>query len=420
VSDPSADVTSTQSWDIVDDDTPPPAAWPDSRSGGERGPHADPYTAGLAGAGEPAPPSPGRPGPGGPSREDPGASRPGRAAAGLIEADAAMPDRTASDLLGPGAGAPDRADPREAGPGPDTRRGRPPDQEDGPPRTREVRRTPSGPGAGGPAGTGPRPVQEPGRGPGPRGRGTRGRARPRRGRGRVLLICGVVGVVVLAGIAYFLLSAQNPKPAPAASSSHRVRPKASRAAATPSPTPSLGPWGHIVSRATDPTPLSLAELFPAQFTDGAASYTKTVQKAKVHCRQALIGGGLTAAVSRAGCTQSMRASYLSSNMMGTIGVLNLVTAAAAEKAGKAAGPSGIIAQLPGTAGPTKRLTKGTGLEAAEVKGHYLVLVWAEFTNLRPPKSAAERQQLEAFISILIQKTANVSLANRMVTGQPPS
>jgi hypothetical protein len=132
-----------------------------------------------------------------------------------------------------------------------------------------------------------------------------------------------------------------------------------------------------------------------------------------------MGSALTAAVGHASCTQAMRASYLSSNqVMGTIGVLNLATAAAAEKAGKAAGPAEFIAQLPGVAGPTKRLGKGTGFEAAEVKGHYLVLVWAELASLRPPKGAAQRQELEAFISILIQKTANVSLATREVTGSP--
>src|SRR5258708_8732921 len=104
--------------------------------------------------------------------------------------------------------------------------------------------------------------------------------------------------------------------------------------------------------------------------------------------------------------------------MGTIGVLNLTTAASAKKAGKAAGPAEFIAQLPGASGPTKRLTKGTGIEAAEVKGHYLVLVWAEFANLRAPKSAAQRRELEAFLSVLIQKTPNVSLPRPLITGPP--
>jgi hypothetical protein len=133
-----------------------------------------------------------------------------------------------------------------------------------------------------------------------------------------------------------------------------------------------------------------------------------------------MGSQLVTAVSHAGCTQAMRASYLSADhkLMGTIGVLNLVTAAAAEKAGKVAGPAEFIAQLPGTKGPTRNLTKGTGFEAAEVKGHYLVLVWAEFADLRAPRSAAQRAELESFISLLFQQTANVSLASREVTGSP--
>jgi hypothetical protein len=167
-------------------------------------------------------------------------------------------------------------------------------------------------------------------------------------------------------------------------------------------------------------PLTLAELFPAQFTGGGTSYTRTVQKAKTHCATALMGSQLVTAVSQAGCTQAMRASYLSANhkLMGTIGVLNLVTTAAAEKAGKASGPTDFIAQLPAASGPTHNLTKGNGFEAAEVKGHYLVLVWAEFANLRAPRTAAQKTELESFISLLFQQTANVSLASREVTGRP--
>jgi hypothetical protein len=225
-------------------------------------------------------------------------------------------------------------------------------------------------------------------------------------------------VAVGAGAGYFLLAGRHQQGPTAAL--HPARPKPSPKGASPNPPPSLGIWGHIASRASDPLPLTLTELFPARFADGGIAYTRTVQKARGHCSEALIGSALPSAVSHAGCTQVMRASYLSSGnkMMGTVGVLNLTTAAAAEKAGKAAGPAEFIAQLPAATGPTKRLTKGTGIEAAEVKGHYLVLVWAEFANLRPPKSAAQRRELEAFISVLIQKTANVGLANRMVTGRP--
>jgi hypothetical protein len=269
-------------------------------------------------------------------------------------------------------------------------------------------------------GTGPRPVQAPARGPGTRGRGSRGRKRSRRrgSRIRVLLACGLA-LIVVAGAAYFLLARGHKSPAPAADPQPTTGARSSPTS-SPSPSPSLGPWGHIESRALDPVPLSLAELFPASFSDGSTTYVMTVEKAKVHCAGALAGSQLTSAVGQAGCTQAMRASYLSSDkLMGTIGVLNLSTAAAAEKAGKAAGPSEFIAQLPATSGATKNLTKGTGFEAAEVKGHYLVLVWAEFADLHAPRTALQRSELQNFISLLMQKTVNVSLATRQVTGSPP-
>ena len=374
VSDPAADVTSTQAWGVVDDAA---TGWSDLNSGSEPGWYA--------------------------GRTTPGAD---------YDVDQAGPRQAAPDAFGPAA--PDAFDP--AGPGePAPRRDRPrraqPDDAGDGLRTRQARR------ASGGAGT--RLTQEPQRrpgtpGPGSGGPGSRGRARPRtRSRpGRLLAV--VLAVAVIAGSAgYLWFSSHHGAPAAA---QHQPTP---RSDPTPSSSPSPGVSDHIASRTSDPVPLTLAELFPAQFSDAGITYTRTVQKAKTHCAQALIGSALTSAVSHAGCSQVMRASYLSSNkLMGTIGVLNLSTFAVAKKAGKAAGTADFIAQLPAARGPTKRLTKGTGVEAAEVKGHYLVLVWAEFANLRAPKSAAQRRELEAFISALIQKSANVSLAVRMVTGRP--
>ena len=169
----------------------------------------------------------------------------------------------------------------------------------------------------------------------------------------------------------------------------------------------------------DPLPLTLGQVFPAAFTAGAA-YTRTIRRIGKNCATAVGGAKLQHAVRRPGCSQVLRASYLSASqkLMGTIGVLNLKTVKAAERAGKAAGPSEFIAQLDAPKGPTRNLTKGTGIEEALVKGHYLILVWAESTTLRKPKTAKQRAELEAFLSTLIQHTANVSLTNRMVTGHP--
>jgi hypothetical protein len=300
------------------------------------------------------------------------------------------------------------ADLDHAGSGPDPRTGPHPRAGGSRRRGREPR--------GGSRATRPdaRPPAPPG--PGPRSR-ARAHAQKRPG---ITMIASVLAVLVVVGAGGYLWFSTRSSPTAAVASPAATPGTSPSAAASSTTLP--GPWGDIVSRASDPAPLTLSELFPTEFTNGAAIYAKTVQQARPRCPGALIGSQLISAVNKAKCSQAMRASYLSSDqsIMGTIGVLNLNTAAAAAKAGKAVGPSEFIAQLPGKTGPTKKLTKGTGIEAAEVKGHYLVLVWAEYSNLKAPGSAARRQNLETFISLLIQRTANVSLATRMVTGKPPA
>jgi hypothetical protein len=197
-------------------------------------------------------------------------------------------------------------------------------------------------------------------------------------------------------------------------------PEASGSAAPPTPT--LGPWQQITSQAIDSQPLSAHELFPARFTEGGSTGTRTVEKTNTKCTNAVIGSALQAAVRKGGCTQVVRASYLSSNrkVMATIGVLNLSDVAAATKAGKASGAAQFIRQLPGPHGPTRNLTKGTGIEVAEIKGHYLILIWTEFANLGAPKGKKQRRELTSFSADLFAGTANVSLTSRMVTGKPAS
>jgi hypothetical protein len=192
------------------------------------------------------------------------------------------------------------------------------------------------------------------------------------------------------------------------------------AAASSSPTPSLGPWKHITTRSEDSVPLTLTELFPAQFSSGGTSGSRTIDQAGRDCPPAVLGAGLQSAVGKAGCTQVMRASYLTTDqkIMGTIGVLNLVNDAAAQRAGQATGSAEFIDQLPAAHGPTHNLAKGTGLEEAVYKGHYLILIWAEFSNLHTPTTAAQRAELKTFSDNLVSGTANVSLTSRMVIGKP--
>jgi len=190
-------------------------------------------------------------------------------------------------------------------------------------------------------------------------------------------------------------------------------------APTPSPTPTLGPYGHIGSRSADPKPLTIAQLYPPSFKAGA-SFTRTASKLSRDCIDAVVGANLQSAVNSAGCSQSARATYVATpvKIMGTIGVLNLRSAAAATKAARAAGANDFVAQLKGRKGPTKQIGRGTGIEEAAAKGHYLILIWAEFTNLQRPKGSVQRASLERFMTRLLQDTANVSLANRMANGTP--
>jgi hypothetical protein len=229
----------------------------------------------------------------------------------------------------------------------------------------------------------------------------------------------VAVVVAIGAVAYFALRGTSGRHT--AASAAETGPASPRAATpTPLPSPSLGPWGHIATRTADPLPLTAPELFPVSFTTAGAAYQLIVSRAGSSCPAAVIGSGLQKAVRQAGCSQVLRASYLSAGrkLMGTIGVLNLQTFTGAEQAGKTASGAQFIAQLPAAKGPAKKLGDGTGIEEAVAKGHYLILVWGEFTSLRAPRTGAQRAALEAFLSDLVSNTANLTLSTRMVDGDP--
>src|SRR5579859_5809464 len=184
----------------------------------------------------------------------------------------------------------------------------------------------------------------------------------------------------------------------------------------------LGKWQHIGARSQDPSPLTLTQLFPPQFELDGSSYVRTAAAVSKDCTQAVFGANLQAALQAGHCTQVLRASYISGNgtMMGTVGVANLIGSNAAAKAGATTGPQEIIAPLAAQKGPTSKLGNGTGVVQAEIKGHYLILMWAEFTSLKSLSTAAQRQQLEQFAAALVSGSANISLSTRMLTGKPGS
>jgi hypothetical protein len=189
---------------------------------------------------------------------------------------------------------------------------------------------------------------------------------------------------------------------------------------SPGYNPALGHWQHIGTRAQDPEPLTIQQLFPPQFELNGSSYIRTAAAVTKSCSLAVFGSNLQAALQSGHCTQVLRASYISGNgtMMGTVGVANLSSSGAAQKAGDVTGPQEIIAPLAAQKGPTSKLGNGTGVVQAEIKGHYLILMWAEFTSLKSPSTSAQRQQLEQFAIDVVTGSANINLSTRMLTGKP--
>ena len=290
------------------------------------------------------------------------------------------------------------------------------------PRASTAGASTTGPAPRGP----PRPSRRPGRRrrrrpplrPRARAGAPRGK-RARRGgsRLRLLVALGAVLVIAAAAVTYVLKFSHHGTPT--AGSSPSASPSAPT---TPSPSPSpssSGRWGHIQTRKVDPVPLTLPEVFPAHFTASGQTYTLTAAKRGKHCEPAVIGAKLQAAVQAAACTQVLRGSYLSGDkkIMGTIGVLNLQSARLAQHAGLATGTHEFILQLRGTKGPTRNLGKGTGIEVADVKGHYLILIWAELASQHKPKNAAQKADLIQFCNRVLNGSANVALSDRLVNGK---
>ncbi len=361
VSDPAADATATQTWAVAEDH--PAGSWRDMSAGPGLAPGTGQAPAGRRSRGH----------------QDRRAVAP------------ATPDQAARRDGARSPAAPPAAGPGSAG----QRTGRP------------AAAPPGRPAAAPPGGPAPRPARGP-------ARGRRGRKPARRGR-RLLAAGLAVAVAAATGTYFYLVRGHH-------GASHGVAatsPLATQPGPSASPTPTSR-WGHIQTRKTDPQKLTLHQLFPVRFTSAGSAYSRTAVKAGKHCSSAVLGSKLQSAVSAAGCSQVMRASYLAGNrkLMGTIGVLNLKSARLASQAGKATGPSEFIAQLRGAKGPTRRLNRGTGIEEAEVKGHYLILIWAEFASLHAPKTKAQKKELVQFCSRLLKNTANVSLSRRLVTGRP--
>jgi hypothetical protein len=258
------------------------------------------------------------------------------------------------------------------------------------------------------------------RGPG-RNRGQRTASGPLGGKRLLLAALAVVAVGIVAVAAYvFVLKPKSPAANPNAQG---ALPTGSAAASQQACAKELGPYCHISARTDDPTPLTTAELFPPAFANEAdkTSYSLVSTKLDKTCSNAVIGANLIKALAGK-CSQVLRASYVSGDgkVMGTIGVVNLITTNEAHSAGKVVGQTDFIAPLTAAKGVASKLGKGTGVVEAEYKGHYLILTWSEFVNGATPSTKAQDTQLEQFANDLVAGTANIDLSQRMVTGAAPS
>src|SRR5580704_2753967 len=194
---------------------------------------------------------------------------------------------------------------------------------------------------------------------------------PRRRSSRVAWLALTVALVVVAGAFAGYKFLYEPRVNAPVSASLRLP---TNAPGSPGFDQALGKWQHIGSRSQDPSSLTLAELFPPQFE-------------------------------------------LAGTMIVPFAVANLIVSNAAIKAGQTTGTQEIIAPLAAQKGPTSKLGNGTGVVQAEIKGHYLILMWAEFTSLKSPSTSAQRQQLEQFAASLVTGSANINLSTRMLTGK---
>ena len=204
----------------------------------------------------------------------------------------------------------------------------------------------------------------------------------RSGSGRKKLIIGaavVAGVVVVGGGTALALSGGGDDKKPKAAAAPTTAPPASPSV-TPTPSPTeTGRGQRLQSRATDPKPLTLNEVFKARsFKASGRRYVMTARRAERKCSPPTHGTSFRKSLTKGGCTQVLRATFDNGKLVGTIGVINLRTQTAANSVQVASRQKdAFILALPGT-GNSKKIGQGLSLTTAEVDGHYLIMSWVQY------------------------------------------
>ncbi|MCT9928635.1 hypothetical protein N5079_00225 [Planotetraspora sp. A-T 1434] len=195
-------------------------------------------------------------------------------------------------------------------------------------------------------------------------------------------------------------------------------------APTPSPLVPSGPggqYGYAGSRATDKAPLSARELFgKKKIGEGAQSYVMTVWRKEKSCADGITGEKIAKALRAGRCTQLIRASFKNSKgtIIGTVGVANLKTSAAAKKVASAGGGGerkDYLKPLPGKDDATKRLGTGEAYAGGWTQGHYAILLWFQFKDGHKPSKPELKRLYQAAVDIT-DKTVFPALDTRALTG----
>ncbi|MEU6410801.1 hypothetical protein [Microbispora sp. NPDC046933] len=185
----------------------------------------------------------------------------------------------------------------------------------------------------------------------------------------------------------------------------------------------LGKFGYAASRATDKRPLSLRELFAkGKFVKNKRSYVRTVSRKEKKCADGVTGDKITKALKAGGCTQLLRASFADAKgtVIGTVGVANLRTSAAAKKVASAGGGGerkDYLKPLPGKDEATKHLGTGEAYAGGWTHGHYAILLWFQFKDGHKPAKNELKRLYQTAVDVT-DATVFPALDARALNGGP--
>ncbi|GII02499.1 hypothetical protein [Planobispora takensis] len=168
----------------------------------------------------------------------------------------------------------------------------------------------------------------------------------------------VVAVLVAAGAAALWWSAAQGEDSPRAAVLHTEA--------------TTGHYAPIATRALDPEPLTVGEIFPGDtVTSGGVTLDRKGTEALTDCAEAVWGSAQSAV---AGCTQALRAHYATPDgrISGQFLIFNLADSTAADRLVTALKDGGFVRPAPGT---PEAFDGSRSWAYARALGHYATVSW---------------------------------------------